>query len=92
MLSKKILGSGKGEKKHIRLGHGVPAFRERAGGPVFGCTLCPGSVFLVCSGLRAECVVIWGAFMESQCLGRGHWSYRQQTQGLCLREVLLLCA
>lgn len=87
-----ILGSGKGENRHIRLGQGVPTSRERAGGPVFGCALCPGFVFFVCSGLRAECVVLWGAFVEGQCLGRGHWLYSQRTQGPLFEGVLLPCA
>lgn len=53
-----------------------------------GCALCPGFTSLVCSGLKAEGVVIWGALVEGQCPERGQWPDGQQTQAP-LREVSL---
>lgn len=89
MLSKKILGSAKGENRCIRLGQCVLTSKERAGGPVFGCTLCPRPVY---SGLRAECGVIWDASWRVSAWeeGMGHMGSKHRV--LCLRAILLPCA
>lgn len=89
MLSKNILGSAKGETRCIRLGQGVLTSRERAGGPVFGCTLCPGPASLVYSGLRAECVVIWDASWRVSAWEEGIGRMGSKHRVLCLRAILL---
>lgn len=82
MLSKKILGSGKGENKDSYDWARMSRSPGGAGRPVFS-VLCPVSTSLiVCPALRTECVVVWGAFIGVRAWEQGPWSHRQQTQGL----------
>lgn len=92
MLSQKILGSGKGENRLIRLGQGVSISRGSRE-TCFWC-LCPVSTSLiVCPALRAECVVVCGTFIGVRAWEQGPWSRRQQTQGLLFEEnFVVMCA